>query len=137
MPCSTVHDGFATIRRPRVGPPRAPPRPPSLASVPEDPRIGCPTSPFGRPTVPWWELATRRSRYRSCPTLELHVSIAVVGRLISPRADRSIDQFFDRRFWYTSDNDFFFVAKPSNVVSQGRFRRWSRHQMGDNTHLLP
>jgi hypothetical protein len=81
-----------------VGPPRAPPRPPSLASVPEDPRIGCPTSPFGRPTVPWWELATRRSRYRSCPTLELHVSIAVVGRLINPRADRSIDQFFDRRF---------------------------------------
>jgi hypothetical protein len=111
MPCSTVHDGFATIRRPRVGPPRAPPRPPSLASVPEDPRIGCPTSPFGRPTVPWWELATRRSRYRSCPTLELHVSIAVVGRLINPRADRSIDQFFDRRFWYIHD---FFLSPLRN-----------------------
>ncbi|RZC42378.1 hypothetical protein BDFB_001482 [Asbolus verrucosus] len=78
MPCSTVHDGFATIRRPRVGPPRAPPRPPSLASVPEDPRIGCLTSPLGKPAIPWWELATRRSRYRSCPTLELHVSIQLV-----------------------------------------------------------
>lgn len=74
MPCSTVYDGFATIRRPRVGPPRAPPRPPSLACVPEDPRIGSVTQ-FRNPAVPWWELATRRSRYRSCPTLELQVSI--------------------------------------------------------------
>lgn len=73
MPCSTVYDGFATIRRPRVGPPRAPPRPPSLASVPEDARIA--PSPFAQPTIPWWELATRRSRYRSCPQLELHVSM--------------------------------------------------------------
>lgn len=80
MPCSTVHDGFATIRRPRVGTPRNPPRPPSLlASVPEDdPRIGCGEAPFLKPTIPWWELATRRSRYRSCPTLELHVSILFV-----------------------------------------------------------
>lgn len=76
MPCSTVHDGFATIRRPRVGPPRNPPRPPSLACVPEDPRIGFHPSQFNKPTIPWWELATRRSRYRSCPSLELHVSTA-------------------------------------------------------------
>ncbi|ERL87681.1 hypothetical protein D910_05071 [Dendroctonus ponderosae] len=37
-PPSAIHDGFATIRRPRVGLPRKPPRPPSLASVPEDNR---------------------------------------------------------------------------------------------------
>jgi len=24
-----------------------------------------------RPAVPWWELATRRARYRSCPTLQV------------------------------------------------------------------
>lgn len=70
MPCSTVHDGFATIRRPRLGPPRAPPRPPVLDAVPEDPRIGCVTARV-KPAVPWWELATRRSRYRSCPSLEV------------------------------------------------------------------
>nr|CAI5820132.1 unnamed protein product [Callosobruchus analis] len=106
---STVHDGFATIRRPRVGVPRHPPRPPSLASVPEN-GIGwrhgndhqnrasfwaekgsvspltngsdkfsngclgdrCKLSPVGDPSVPWWELATRKSRYRSCPALEMH-----------------------------------------------------------------
>lgn len=101
MPVSTVHDGFATIRRPRIGVPRNPPRPPSLASVPENStKIGfgqcsgsygtlpsspvsptAPVSPFsslspvGNRSIPWWELATRKSRYRSCPTLELHVSI--------------------------------------------------------------
>lgn len=95
MPVSTVHDGFATIRRPRVGVPRNPPRPPSLASVPENStKIGfgvfsgsfsglstspaspkAPLSPVGNPNVPWWELATRKSRYRSCPSLEFHVSI--------------------------------------------------------------
>lgn len=77
QPVSSVHDGFATIRRPRrIGPPRQPPRPPSLASVPEDPRIGCSTITFSKPAVPWWELATRKSRYRSCPSLEIHVSSA-------------------------------------------------------------
>ena len=25
-----------------------------------------------KPQVPWWEIATRRSRYRSCPTLQVH-----------------------------------------------------------------
>ncbi|GJQ87025.1 hypothetical protein Trydic_g12605 [Trypoxylus dichotomus] len=72
MPCSTIYDGYATIRRPRVGPPRAPPRPPSLACVPEDPRIASDIYRTNTPTIPWWELATRRSRYRSCPSLELH-----------------------------------------------------------------
>nr|CAI5818817.1 unnamed protein product [Callosobruchus analis] len=109
---STVHDGFATIRRPRVGVPRHPPRPPSLASVPEN-GIGwrhgndhqnrasfwaekgsvspltngsdkfsngclgdrCKLSPVGDPSVPWWELATRKSRYRSCPALEMHAHV--------------------------------------------------------------
>nr|CAH7718242.1 unnamed protein product [Callosobruchus chinensis] len=119
---STVHDGFATIRRPRVGVPRHPPRPPSLASVPEN-GIGwrhgndhqnrasfwaekgsispltngsdtsdkfnygclgdrCKLSPVGDPSVPWWELATRKSRYRSCPALEMHVSNSVLFFLI-------------------------------------------------------
>lgn len=98
MPVSTVYDGFATIRRPRVGVPRNPPRPPSLASVPENStKIGfgeyagnycelssspvsplAPLSPVGNPNVPWWELATRKSRYRSCPSLELHVSIYLI-----------------------------------------------------------
>lgn len=99
MPVSTVYDGFATIRRPRVGPPRNPPRPPSLASVPEDStgignsfyngngingfyngsngNCGC-ASPVGNPSVPWWDLATRKSRYRSCPSLELNVSIIFI-----------------------------------------------------------
>lgn len=97
MPVSTVYDGFATIRRPRVGVPRNPPRPPSLASVPENStKIGfeqysgsysglptspvsplAPLSPVGNPSVPWWELATRKSRYRSCPSLELPVSIYI------------------------------------------------------------
>lgn len=79
MPCSTVYDGFATIRRPRVGPRyHHPPRPPSLASVPENTstfmRDSLP-SPVGNPTIPWWELATRKSRYRSCPSLEIQVCI--------------------------------------------------------------
>ncbi|CAH1105568.1 unnamed protein product [Psylliodes chrysocephalus] len=96
MPVSTVYDGFATIRRPRVGPPRNPPRPPSLASVPEDStgignsfyngngingfyngsngNCGC-ASPVGNPSVPWWDLATRKSRYRSCPSLELNAHV--------------------------------------------------------------
>lgn len=78
MSCSTmdspVHEGFATIRRPRVGPHRVPPRPPSLACVPEDPRIGSLLYQPNKPAIPWWELATRRSRYRSCPTLEMNVS---------------------------------------------------------------
>ncbi|KAE8747145.1 hypothetical protein FOCC_FOCC006143 [Frankliniella occidentalis] len=26
-----------------------------------------------KPQMPWWEIATRRSRYRSCPTLQAHV----------------------------------------------------------------
>ncbi|KAI4459068.1 steerin [Holotrichia oblita] len=77
MPCSTVHDGYATIRRPRVGPQRAPPRPPSLACVPEDPRIAIDNCRINTPTIPWWELATRRNRYRSCPSLELQVSIII------------------------------------------------------------
>ncbi|CAH1981009.1 unnamed protein product [Acanthoscelides obtectus] len=112
---SAVHDGFATIRRPRVGVPRHPPRPPSLASVPEN-GVGwrhgndhqhrasfwaekgsispltndagdsndkfnscfgdrCKLSPVGDPSVPWWELATRKSRYRSCPALEMHAHV--------------------------------------------------------------
>lgn len=79
MPCSTVHDGFATIRRPRVGHPRPPPRPPSLACVPEDPRIGNEILRTNKPAIPWWELATRRSRYRSCPTLELQFGAHVVS----------------------------------------------------------
>lgn len=127
-PPSTIHDGFATIRRPRIGPPRKPPRPPSLASVPEDNRSYetngrnrfsygtvsrngkvdggesiedfkqfkqkisglnglsressaglsvngsgrvSPTSPIGNPSIPWWELATKKSKYRSCPQLDM------------------------------------------------------------------
>ncbi|CAH2004195.1 unnamed protein product [Acanthoscelides obtectus] len=97
---------------PKGGCTPAPPRPPSLASVPEN-GVGwrhgndhqhrasfwaekgsispltndagdsndkfnscfgdrCKLSPVGDPSVPWWELATRKSRYRSCPALEMH-----------------------------------------------------------------
>lgn len=105
----TLHDGFATIRRPRIGLPRKPPRPPSLASVPEDflqdftgfstvPRNfrgeqwrrrtdsvssgssggsgGCvsPVSPIGNPKIPWWELATSRTKYKSSGYLDDSVS---------------------------------------------------------------
>lgn len=140
-PPSTIHDGFATIRRPRIGPPRKPPRPPSLASVPEDTRTydrinsdfnsvnsfsyatlarngnfkqecdsvedfkqfkqkisglnglkrgstngingneaSSPTSPIGNPNIPWWDLATRKSKYRSCPQLDMQtVSIYFIS----------------------------------------------------------
>lgn len=113
----TLHDGFATIRRPRIGLPRKPPRPPSLASVPENSRVYdplqdfngfstiprnfrgeqwrrrtdsvssgssggsggvSPVSPIGNPKIPWWELATSRSKYKSCGYLDDSVSNLVI-----------------------------------------------------------
>lgn len=35
-----------------------------------DPKIGCQTILRSKPPVPWWDLAIRKSRYKSCPILE-------------------------------------------------------------------
>ncbi|CAB3238575.1 unnamed protein product [Arctia plantaginis] len=36
----------------------------------QDPKIGCQTILRSKPPVPWWELAIKKSRYKSCPILE-------------------------------------------------------------------
>lgn len=36
----------------------------------QDPKIGCQTILRSKPPVPWWELAMKKSRYKSCPILE-------------------------------------------------------------------
>lgn len=36
----------------------------------QDPKIGCQTILRAKPPVPWWELAIKKSRYKSCPILE-------------------------------------------------------------------
>lgn len=36
----------------------------------QDPKIGCQTILRSKPPVPWWELALKKSRYKSCPILE-------------------------------------------------------------------
>ena len=35
-----------------------------------DPKVGCQTILRSKPPVPWWELALKKSRYKSCPILE-------------------------------------------------------------------
>lgn len=35
-----------------------------------DPKVGCQTILRSKPPVPWWELAIKKSRYKSCPILE-------------------------------------------------------------------
>ncbi|CAH0722453.1 unnamed protein product, partial [Brenthis ino] len=36
----------------------------------QDPKVGCQTILRSKPPVPWWELAIKKSRYKSCPILE-------------------------------------------------------------------
>lgn len=36
----------------------------------QDPKIGCQTILRSKPPIPWWELAIKKSRYKSCPILE-------------------------------------------------------------------
>lgn len=36
----------------------------------QDPKIGCQTILRSKPPIPWWELAMKKSRYKSCPILE-------------------------------------------------------------------
>lgn len=36
----------------------------------QDPKVGCQTILRAKPPVPWWDLAIRKSRYKSCPILE-------------------------------------------------------------------
>ncbi|XP_050665285.1 protein sickie-like isoform X2 [Leptidea sinapis] len=36
----------------------------------QDPKVGCQTILRAKPPVPWWELALKKSRYKSCPILE-------------------------------------------------------------------
>lgn len=35
-----------------------------------DPKVGCQTILRSKPPIPWWELAMKKSRYKSCPILE-------------------------------------------------------------------
>lgn len=65
MSYATVHDGFATIRSARTV--RVVPR--SLEPVLEDSAAG--VCLRLRKDVPWWELATRKYRYRSCSTFQI------------------------------------------------------------------
>ncbi|CAH2068471.1 unnamed protein product, partial [Iphiclides podalirius] len=36
----------------------------------QDPKVGCQTILRSKPPIPWWELAIKKSRYKSCPILE-------------------------------------------------------------------
>lgn len=36
----------------------------------QDPKVGCQTILRSKPPIPWWELAMKKSRYKSCPILE-------------------------------------------------------------------
>lgn len=36
----------------------------------QDPKVGCQTILRPKPPIPWWELAIKKSRYKSCPILE-------------------------------------------------------------------
>lgn len=46
-----------------------------------DPKVGCQTILRSKPPVPWWELAIKKSRYKSCPILE-EVSFSVSQLLV-------------------------------------------------------
>lgn len=73
-----VHDGYATIRSARSC--RVAPRIPEVTTVARTPSPRVFLEPLyeeavalrpRRPHIPWWELATRKSRYRSCPALQV------------------------------------------------------------------
>lgn len=66
---TAVHDGFATIRAIRCRP-REPP-PPRLEPLVEE--TGCVPMRL-RQDLPWWELATRKYRTRSCSHIQVHPS---------------------------------------------------------------
>lgn len=94
-----VHDGFATIRSTRTCRPRAgdaihilqeqrnpsppvttlrvsnghchPGYKPTSYQNPMEPLYEESVSFRPRPDIPWWEIATRKSRYRSCPALQV------------------------------------------------------------------
>lgn len=68
----TVHDGYATIRRtPYTCRARLPQSQQySLDTVLEEP----PAVAFRpKPDIPWWEIATRRSKYHSCSDLQVQM----------------------------------------------------------------
>ncbi|GBP57427.1 hypothetical protein EVAR_41320_1 [Eumeta japonica] len=46
----------------------------------QDPKVGCQTILRSKPPVPWWELAIKKSRYKSCPILEEFPSLYARGR---------------------------------------------------------
>uniref|UniRef100_A0A0K8SI33 AAA+ ATPase domain-containing protein n=2 Tax=Lygus hesperus TaxID=30085 RepID=A0A0K8SI33_LYGHE len=62
-----VHDGFATVRSTRSL--RGPASRACLEPLAED----SPVCFRLRPDIPWWELATRRSRTKSCSAIQAHV----------------------------------------------------------------
>lgn len=74
-----VHDGFATVRNARSCRPAARA---SLEPLHEEP----PVLFRLRPDVPWWELATRRSRTRSCSMLQvIDLLIMIIFSIINSK----------------------------------------------------
>lgn len=50
----------------------------------QDSKVGCQTILRAKPPVPWWDLAIRKSRYKSCPILE-EVSVFCLKQFTSPK----------------------------------------------------
>lgn len=65
-----VHDGYATIRRtPYTCRARLPQTQYCLDTVIEEPSV---VQFRPKPDIPWWEIATRRSKYHSCSDLQVN-----------------------------------------------------------------
>ncbi|KAK7605409.1 hypothetical protein V9T40_007267 [Parthenolecanium corni] len=132
-----VHDGFATIRRApyscrsrlvqvqqqQVGHQQHHAQPHSqlqsfLDTVVEEPSSA--TVHFRpKPDVPWWEIATRRSKYHSCSDLQAHVVTA---------CQETLSKMTERLQQLTATNE----KKDSELMEARKIIEMLRKQNGEN-----